>query len=174
MLSRQAPFRRRAAGSAARSLNANRKRAAPPLRRLVLIALAALLALVASGCGGDDDEPAGGDTPATSLEVALDVDGSTGSGEPQTAEVECPGADGCEALADVSAADFEPVGPNEACTEIFGGPETATIEGTLDGEEVDATFNRANGCEIERFGRFVPLLRALFPDYRPGGEIKQP
>ena len=146
------------------------------LRRLVLVALAALLALAASGCGGDGegDESNTGDAPATSLEVTLDVDGSTGGGEPQTEELECPGADGCEALEDVSAANFDPVGPNEACTEIFGGPETATIEGTLDGEEVGGTFSRANGCEIDRFGAFVPLLRALFPDYEPGGAIKQP
>jgi hypothetical protein len=163
VLSRQAPFRRRAAGSAARSLSA--------------VALAALLALGAGGCGGDEEETdagGAGDGPVTSLEVALDVDGSTGGGEPQTAEVECPGDDACKALEDVSATDFEPVGPNEACTEIFGGPETATIAGTLDGEDVEATFNRANGCEIDRFGTFVPLLRALFPDYEPGGELQQP
>ena len=138
------------------------------------MALVALLAVAASGCGGDGDEPGAGEDAATSLEVTLDADGSTGGGAPLTEELECPGADGCEALEGVSAADFEPVGPNQACTEIFGGPETATIEGTLEGEEVEATLTRANGCEIDRFGTFVPLLRALFPDYSPGGEIEQP
>ena len=52
-----------------------------------------------------------------------------------------------------------------ACTEIFGGPETRDDPGDLAGEPVEAEFSRANGCEIERFDRFVALLQALFPDY---------
>jgi hypothetical protein len=46
------------------------------------------------------------------------------------------------------------------CTEIYGGPETATVDGTLDGIEVDYEINRTNGCGIndwERvFARLVP------------------
>ena len=61
--------------------------------------------------------------------------------------------------------------PGPACTEIYGGPDTLSIKGTIDGEPVDATFTRANGCEIERFDRFAELLKELFPDYRPGAAI---
>ncbi len=40
---------------------------------------------------------------------------------------------------------------------IFGGPGKATVTGTLDGAAVDATFTRANGCEISRWERMVEL-----------------
>lgn len=156
MLSRQARISRRAARPAAR-----------PLRAL---ALAALLALAAAGCGGDDGT--GADTQAaTSLDVTLDADGS-GPKEAQTANVSCPGDDACSALDGIARADFAVVPPTTACTEIFGGPDVATIEGQLDGEPVKATFNRSNGCEIERFSAFLPLLKALFPDYQPGSSLQ--
>ena len=58
--------------------------------------------------------------------------------------------------------------PDTACTEIFGGPDTLSLEGTIEGEDVDVDLTRANGCEIERFDAAVPLLQALFPDYEPG------
>jgi hypothetical protein len=156
VLSRQAPLRRRAAGPAARSLSA--------------AALTALLVLATGGCGGDADEDGGGDSATTSLTVTLDEDGSGGK-DAQTADVSCPGDDACDALDGITKADFAQVPPTTACTEIFGGPETATIEGTLDGEDVKGTFNRSNGCEIERFGTFLPLLQALFPDYKPGSSL---
>ena len=38
-----------------------------------------------------------------------------------------------------------------ACTQQYGGPETATVKGTLDGKEIDAKFSRVNGCEIARW-----------------------
>ena len=53
----------------------------------------------------------------------------------------------------------------------YGGPDVLKVEGTLNGGTIDATFTRANGCEIDRFDRFVPLLQELFPDYQPGGAI---
>ena len=157
MLSRQAPIGRRTAGPAARSLS---------------FALAALLALAAGGCGSDDEGSGGaGGEPATSLSVTLDPDGSGGQ-DAQTATLECPGSDACDTLHGITKADFAQVPPTQACTQIFGGPDTARIEGTLDGAEVQATLNRSNGCEIERFGTFLPLLQALFPDYKPGSSLK--
>ena len=35
---------------------------------------------------------------------------------------------------------------------------TATIKGTIRGNPVDASFSRADGCEIERWARVEPLL----------------
>ena len=40
----------------------------------------------------------------------------------------------------------------------FGGPETATIKGTIRGQEVDASFSRSDGCEIARWDKVKPLL----------------
>jgi len=37
------------------------------------------------------------------------------------------------------------------CTQIYGGPNTATISGTLDGSPVDFTATRDNGCSIEEW-----------------------
>ena len=77
----------------------------------------------------------------------------------------------CGELADLSTDDLEPVPDNVACTEIYGGPDVLTVEGLLEGDEVRAEFTRANGCEIERFDRWVPLLQEVFPGYEPGAQL---
>jgi hypothetical protein len=46
-----------------------------------------------------------------------------------------------------------------------------TVNGTLRGEEIAAAFQRANGCDIERFDRFAALLAVLFPEYEPGSAL---
>lgn len=46
---------------------------------------------------------------------------------------------------------------HEACTQQYGGPEVATVTGTVDGERVHATFTRTQGCEIHRFDQVSPL-----------------
>ncbi|MCH0572609.1 hypothetical protein I3F60_25750 [Streptomyces sp. MUM 136J] len=53
---------------------------------------------------------------------------------------------------------FAPVPEGSVCTMQYGGPATARVTGTWDGRPVDAVFGRGNGCEIERWDRFVPLL----------------
>lgn len=47
---------------------------------------------------------------------------------------------------------------NQMCTQIFGGPQQARIEGTWHSTKVDATFNRKNGCEIKRWNALKPVL----------------
>ena len=64
----------------------------------------------------------------------------------------------CSALAGDAQA-LEPVPQDAACTMIFGGPEQATVVGTLNDEGVDATFERSNGCELERWERMAVLLQ---------------
>jgi len=39
---------------------------------------------------------------------------------------------------------------------IYGGPQTATIVGVLDGTRIDAAFSRQNGCEIARWDALGP------------------
>jgi hypothetical protein len=53
---------------------------------------------------------------------------------------------------------FAPVPDGSVCTLQYGGPATAHVTGRWAGRPVDATFERSNGCEIERWDRFVPLL----------------
>ncbi len=148
--------------------------AAGPLTRLPpLLAAVCALALLAA-CGADEAGEGSGQPSAAErldFEVSLDPDGA--GGKPQQSEsISCGPDSGCdEAAAQLTAEDFEPTPPQTACTEIFGGPETATIAGTLGGEQVSAELSRANGCEIERFDRFLPLLTSLFPDYEPGAAL---
>ena len=48
--------------------------------------------------------------------------------------------------------------PGQACTEIYGGPDTATVRGTFQGGAVEQEFHRSNGCGISDWELFVPLL----------------
>jgi hypothetical protein len=51
--------------------------------------------------------------------------------------------------------------PDEmACTMQYGGPELAVITGTLDGQPVDTTVDRTNGCGI---AEWTGLLGHLLP-----------
>ena len=45
-----------------------------------------------------------------------------------------------------------------ACTELYGGPETAHLTGTLDGEPVDVTITRYNGCGIADYDALFEAL----------------
>jgi hypothetical protein len=47
---------------------------------------------------------------------------------------------------------------NIVCTEIYGGPQTASITGTVDGKPVRARFARTNGCEISRWDAVKEIL----------------
>ena len=137
-------------------------------------ALAAGLAL-AAGCGddeGDDETTAPGSSGegGTELTVTLDVDGPGGQ-DALSETVSCDDSssdEACEAAGELEVADLAPVAPDTPCTEIYGGPDELRIEGTLNGDPVDETLTRANGCEIDRFQAAVPLLAALYPDYVPG------
>jgi hypothetical protein len=140
-----------------------RLRAAPA----TTIACAALL----FGCG--DGEETSTAAASTNLTIELDADGSGGKA-PQRTQVICEQGmqtSPCPQLAELDAADFAPVPRQMPCTEIFGGPDVVTITGTLHGEPVNAKFSRSNGCEIERFGRILPLLEELYPEYEPGAAL---
>ena len=110
-------------------------------------------------------EPTGTpDTAAGGGELTVTVDLGDGSA-PATWTLTCapPGGShpapeqACAALA--SAKDpFAPVPRDMMCTEIYGGPQTATIKGTWGGQMVIARYQRNNGCEIARWDR----LEAVF------------
>jgi hypothetical protein len=130
------------------------------MRIIVALATLALLA----GCG--EDEPAAAPTPGAAalaeLTVTVDADGNGGT-KPRTADVRCEtqgDSQTCRAVADMTAETFAPTRGDVACTQQYGGPETATVAGTLRREPIDARFSRENGCEISRWKAVEPLLAA--------------
>jgi hypothetical protein len=102
----------------------------------------------------------------TDLTIVVD----NGSGTTSTWQLSCNPPDGthpdpkaaCRALQANGAAALPPVPKDKACTQIYGGPETATITGTWQGQDVISRFARNDGCQISRW----KLLEGLLP---PGG-----
>jgi hypothetical protein len=116
----------------------------------------ALLVTALAACGSET--PAGAGAPATNLLVSVDPDGH-GSAAAKTTRVRCPGA-GCQLTERLGAKDFAPTPVEQACSMIYGGPETATVEGTLRGHAIRARFSRTDGCQTSRWQRVQRLLSA--------------
>ena len=150
-----------------------RRRDGAAHRRAGFVLLVALVALLAVGCGSESDDSGGaggGDTGAdeapagTELTITVWLQGRDGASEEVTLTCDPPGGthprpeEACLALqADPSA--LEPLPPDSVCTQIYGGPEEAEVVGTLDGEQLHATFSRQNGCEVDRWDRFAAVLQ---------------
>jgi hypothetical protein len=98
----------------------------------------------------------------TSLTVVMD----DGQGTVTTWHLRCdpPGGDhpdpaaACEALSRGGARYLPPVRPDMACTQIYGGPQTARITGTWRGVPVDSRLSRTDGCQIARWNGLSGLL----------------
>ncbi len=122
--------------------------------------------------GGDPDSPvtSGPDDSGTSsaaptappgdpvaADLTVSVDDGTGVRAEYTLTCEPVGGDhpdaegACAALAAAGTGVFGPVPKDQMCTEIYGGPQTAVVAGTLAGQPVTARFSRTNGCEISRW-----------------------
>jgi hypothetical protein len=142
------------------------------VRRAALALALTACAAIAAGCGEDSDGPAPADDSSTELTVTVDPDG-TGGEQARVAEVACPGDEQavCDAVAATPDDPGAPIDPQTPCTEVYGGPDSLFVEGTLRGEPIESAFSRENGCEIERFDRLAELLKVLFPDYQPGSAI---
>lgn len=133
------------------------------MRISIMVLLALALALAA--CTGDE-----GAFPEAELSVTVehpDFDTVTYdiSCAGDTATVEGSDLDAeaaCTALSDpvvqTRLIDGPPAG--QVCTEIYGGPDTASITGTLEGESVSAQVDRTNGCGISDWDE---LLSDLLP-----------
>lgn len=125
--------------------------------------LAVALAILAAGGCGDDDAPGGSTSPASAQEEArlTIVVRDEPSAEPEISTVDCAAGDAgedrrpCPDALRLTPEDFAPTPADTACTEIYGGPEAASIEGTVDGQDVQTTVTRANGCEIDRWETIV-------------------
>ena len=123
-----------------------------PVPRALLICCVVVVATL-SACGKDAESSSSG---ATDLTITVVADEGA---DPQTYELKCdpPGGDhpqpaqACKALDAAGAKVFEPVAKDQACTQLYGGPQTATVKGTYKGDDIDAEFARTNGCEIDRW-----------------------
>lgn len=126
---------------------------------------------MAGGCGSESDtnERGGeGAVPATDLTVTFWPEGRDGASQEATLTCDPDGgthprpAEACRALR-AHADALQPLPPDSICTQIYGGPEEAEVRGTLDGEEINATFSRQNGCEIDRWDRLASVLQLDAP-----------
>jgi hypothetical protein len=122
------------------------------MRRLAALLVLALAALALAACGDDERE-----IPASAPAQELKVD-VTAAGDPRTFTCD----DGCDtaAIAEVVASTEDTM---RACTELYGGPETAHLTGTLDGEPVDVTITRSNGCGISDYDALFEALGVQAP-----------
>lgn len=118
------------------------------------------------GTDPPDDEPPGDADPAhLPADLTIRVD-PTGEGAYLTTTLTCDPVGGdhtdpeaaCDALAAAGVAAFDPPPADEMCTQIYGGPQVAEVEGTVDGSVVRAGFSRTDGCEIARWDALVDLL----------------
>ena len=142
------------------------------MRPTVLLAVAVVSLWHVAGCGtigsgGDVTVEPGQDNGATRAgvtELTITVNAGRGRGE-RTYSLRCGPAGGdhpdpeaaCRLLSELKDP-FAPVPPDAMCTEIYGGPQTATVTGTLRGEAVHAQFSRTDGCQIARWDKHAALL----------------
>jgi hypothetical protein len=133
-----------------------RRRRPSPVRRSVL-ALVALATL--SACGSSKYDSGAGPAPS-GADITLSVVVTTDAGaDPATYDLRCGPSGGnhpqpeqsCAALQKAGRDVLEPVAGDRACTQIYGGPQTAAVRGSWEGVRVDASFDRTNGCEIDRW-----------------------
>jgi hypothetical protein len=139
------------------------------MHRAGLLAVALLLA----GCGAHGEDPrlprmdAVGSPAEDFLQVV--VDRGDGSG-PETWTLVCDGQDSgahADAHPDAGAAcarlaamddPFAPLAEDVACTQQYGGPQTAHVLGRWAGEDVDVALSRTDGCRIAQWDGLGPLL----------------
>ncbi|MDQ0795097.1 SSI family serine proteinase inhibitor [Streptomyces sp. B1I3] len=151
------------------------------LRRLTLTAVASLAALSAAAPAATavsplvplpplpvlQDDWLGGQETQTRLTVTVSESGNPAADG--VFELECGPAGGshpaaqraCDLLDEAAASGenpFVPTDRNAMCTLQAGGPASARVQGTWEGETVDARFSRSNGCEISRWNKLVPVL----------------
>ncbi|MFD7027582.1 SSI family serine proteinase inhibitor [Streptomyces sp. NPDC059917] len=124
-------------------------------------------ALAAAAAGPLPPLPLGLLAPPDRLTVSVSSTGNPRADGEYLLECEPPSgthpqaAKACERLAELAKErkdPFAPVSKRQICTFQDGGPATAKVTGTWHGREVDARFDRSNGCEISRWNDLEPLL----------------
>jgi hypothetical protein len=130
---------------------------------LLLLALAGCAAPAGSGSGAGSTTGASDAAADDDLMIVLDRGDGT---EPERYTLTCgetPAGDHPDAAAACAHLEgledpFAPLPDDMACTQQFGGPETATITGRWHAAEVDVELSRADGCHIAQWDGLGPLL----------------
>ncbi len=131
-------------------------------RHVRLLPLLPLLGVAACASGGSD-------TVATAPRTDLVINYVRDRGaEPERLTLTCEPAggtrpDAAQACADLTEAQepFAPLPADRSCTEIFGGPQSATVSGTHRGEPVRLELSRADGCLIAQWDSLGAVLPPL-------------
>lgn len=130
------------------------------------LTLVTALTLTATGCGDQSDGGASpGPSSATALTALTVTVRESPDSAPQSWTLTCDPAGGthpdpvaaCAALGGPEDP-FKPVPTGMACTQQYGGPQTASVAGTYEGRPVSAAFSRTDGCEISRWDAVQHLL----------------
>jgi hypothetical protein len=139
-----------------------------------LLLLATLAA--AGGCGEDDEGAAAPPTTSTSAQPAIELSirYDDGAGRRESATLACsatlqraggfldgkaPVSELCAKARSLETLLTTQPEKGRMCTQIYGGPQTARVTGTIDGKPVDRRFTRTNGCELADFSAAEALLR---------------
>jgi hypothetical protein len=157
-----------------RSLRSAIRTKRAPASGAIKVALSFPILLLLIGCSTQIAEPSGptpGSTamPETPLSYGTDLTivVRDGSGETSTWRLTCDPAGGthpdpktaCRVLNANGAAALPAVPEDKVCTQIYGGPETATLTGTWQGSKIVSQFARNDGCQISRW----KLMEGLLP-----------
>jgi hypothetical protein len=124
-----------------------------------------LAALAVAGCG-EESEPSAGNSTASPASLEISISSGVKDAPTKVWTLRCPPGgtlpDAAQACLNLERLHdpFGPVPKSVACTEIYGGPEIADVQGTFRGKPVNTRFLRTDGCEIARWNR----VRFLFPD----------
>jgi hypothetical protein len=132
---------------------------------LVVVPLVVLTACAQSGGSGGAQPTTASPSPAAGDQLTITIDRGDGR-EPEEYTLVCDGtAEGtlpdpqaaCDHLTEADNP-FVPIPADAVCTEIYGGPQTATITGTWRGTPVDLELSRVDGCRISQWDALGPLL----------------
>ena len=145
----------------------------PVLRRILVATSVGAVLAVTSGCGSVDNVVAGPGSTLTPTATApsgrspsrLTIE-VTAPGQPTkryTLTCDPAGGDHPDATAACAALDamdapFARTRGDLACTQVYGGPQVATVTGTLAGGPVSANFTRTDGCAIDRWDQHAAVL----------------
>ena len=130
-----------------------------------------LLLLLLVGCAapaGSGSDAASSSSPSDAVadnELTIVLDRGDGT-EPERYTLTCvdvpggdhPDASGACAHLEGLEDPFAPLPADMACTEQYGGPETARITGSWQAEDVDVELSRTDGCRISQWESLGPVL----------------